>query len=101
MTQVEASSSRGGSAFGRLQGHGQRRVVSGGDVGEYNNNSSDEEGSSIMGRAANIANTAKDLLGALWYGANPSANAASGSGGQGGADQSKKSTRHKRGASIG
>lgn len=23
-----------------------------------------------MGRAANIANTAKDLLGALWYGAN-------------------------------
>ena len=31
----------------------------------------DEEGdgSSIMGRAANIANTAKDLFGALWYGA--------------------------------
>lgn len=32
----------------------------------------DGDGSSIMGRAANIANTAKDLLGALWYGANES-----------------------------
>jgi len=30
----------------------------------------DGDGSSIMGRAANIASTAKDLLGALWYGAN-------------------------------
>ncbi|WWD21268.1 hypothetical protein CI109_105752 [Kwoniella shandongensis] len=30
----------------------------------------DDDGASIMGRAANIANTAKDLLGALWYGAN-------------------------------
>ncbi|OCF38454.1 hypothetical protein I317_07773 [Kwoniella heveanensis CBS 569] len=28
----------------------------------------DDDGASIMGRAANIANTAKDLLGALWYG---------------------------------
>lgn len=30
----------------------------------------DDDGASIMGRAANIASTAKDLLGALWYGAN-------------------------------
>ncbi|WVF65295.1 hypothetical protein IAT40_000019 [Kwoniella sp. CBS 6097] len=28
----------------------------------------DDDGASIMGRAANIANSAKDLLGALWYG---------------------------------
>ncbi|KAK4685550.1 hypothetical protein P7C73_g4597, partial [Tremellales sp. Uapishka_1] len=28
----------------------------------------EDDGSSIMGRAANIASTAKDLLGALWYG---------------------------------
>lgn len=34
----------------------------------------DDDGSSIMGRAANIANTAKDLLGALWYGANDQRN---------------------------
>jgi hypothetical protein len=33
------------------------------------NDDDDDDGSSIMGRAANIANTAKDLLGALWYGA--------------------------------
>lgn len=45
-----------------------------------NNNDSDDEGeedddgSSIMGRAANIANTAKDLLGALWFGANDQRN---------------------------
>lgn len=30
----------------------------------------DGDGSSIMGRAANIATTAKGILGALWYGAN-------------------------------
>ncbi|ORX39362.1 hypothetical protein BD324DRAFT_619390 [Kockovaella imperatae] len=40
------------------------------------------DGSSIMGRAANIANTAKDLLGALWYGANDPRAAAGQSGGQ-------------------
>jgi hypothetical protein len=35
---------------------------------------SDEDGGTIMGRASNIANTAKDLLGALWYGANDQRN---------------------------
>ncbi|ODN97286.1 hypothetical protein L198_03849 [Cryptococcus wingfieldii CBS 7118] len=30
----------------------------------------DDDGASIMGRAANIASTAKDLLGSLWYGQN-------------------------------
>lgn len=29
----------------------------------------DDDGSTLIGRATNIANTAKDLLGALWYGA--------------------------------
>lgn len=59
-----------------------------------------------MGRAANIANTAKDLFGALWYGANPQAGAGAGAAvdgpsAQGGQDQAKKSARHKRGASMG
>lgn len=102
-------SRKGGSAFGRLQGTGQRRVFSGSDVGGSGGgyNGEDDDGSSIMGRAANIANTAKDLLGALWYGANPNTNPTE----LGGSDsqsststtteQSKKTARHKRGASMG
>ena len=38
------------------------------------------DGSSIMGRAANIASTARDLFGALWYGGNSTTAAAPGSG---------------------
>lgn len=53
----------------------------GGPAGE------DEDGSTIMGRAANIANTAKDLLGALWYGANEG--------------QQGQKRAHKRGTSLG
>lgn len=37
----------------------------------------DRDGSSIMGRAANIASTAKDLLGSFWYGNNESGGTAS------------------------
>jgi hypothetical protein len=104
MTQAERASDTtagariGESAFGRLQGAGQRRVVSGGDVGYHND---DEDGSSIMGRAANIAHTAKDLLGALWYGANP--NTSAGDNGVIGEsrDTSKKSAKHRRGVSMG
>jgi hypothetical protein len=64
------------------------------------------DGSSIMGRAANIASTAKDLLGALWYGANDGGQpgGASGTGATGAVNGGKKdaaSARHKRGQSIG
>lgn len=34
-----------------------------------NGSQDDDDGSTLIGRATNIANTAKDLLGALWYGA--------------------------------
>jgi hypothetical protein len=54
-----------GQAHGSKFGHFHRRHASHGGNGD----DSDDDGSSIMGRAANIANTAKDLLGALWYGA--------------------------------
>ncbi len=47
------------------------------------------DGSSIMGRAANIASTAKDLLGALWYGANEEPG------------KTVKRAVHRRGASLG
>ncbi|WRT69318.1 uncharacterized protein IL334_006302 [Kwoniella shivajii] len=72
----------------------------------------DDDGASIMGRAANIASTAKDLLGALWYG-NESGNGntgASGSISRQGQGQNPNSGRsvssstgkgHKRGASLG
>ncbi len=49
----------------------------------------DGDGSSIMGRAANIASTAKDLLGALWYGANE------------GPGRAAVKRGHRRGASLG
>nr|XP_019010081.1 uncharacterized protein I206_05643 [Kwoniella pini CBS 10737]OCF48862.1 hypothetical protein I206_05643 [Kwoniella pini CBS 10737] len=53
----------------------------------------EDDGASIMGRAANIASTAKDLLGALWYGNE-------GGAGQGG--NTGSATRgHRRGASLG
>ncbi|BEJ18016.1 hypothetical protein CspHIS471_0702930 [Cutaneotrichosporon sp. HIS471] len=47
----------------------------------------DDDGSTLIGRATNIANTAKDLLGALWYGSQ---------------DEARPATRqHRRGASLG
>ena len=50
----------------------------------------DGDGSSIMGRAANIASTAKDLLGALWYGANEESGRTT-----------IKGSFHRRGSSLG
>lgn len=56
----------------------------------------DEDGSTLIGRATNIANTAKDLLGALWYGAHDEQ-------GRTGRDQQADGRRrnHRRGASLG
>lgn len=50
----------------------------------------DDDGSTLIGRATNIANTAKDLLGALWYGAHDEQRAS----------QPDRRT-HRRGGSLG
>ncbi|OCF56147.1 hypothetical protein L486_06088 [Kwoniella mangroviensis CBS 10435] len=69
----------------------------------------DDDGASIMGRAANIASTAKDLLGALWYGNEGGVNTrqqhggsgvGGGAGGAGGAGGGRAGG-HRRGASLG
>jgi hypothetical protein len=67
-------------------GQNQGQQVANGSPGDLDLD--DEDGSSIMGRAANIASTAKDLLGALWYGANDDPRA-------------RQGRVHKRGASLG
>nr|XP_019049868.1 hypothetical protein I302_00287 [Kwoniella bestiolae CBS 10118]OCF28798.1 hypothetical protein I302_00287 [Kwoniella bestiolae CBS 10118] len=60
----------------------------------------DDDGASIMGRAANIASTAKDLLGALWYGNEGGVNRQGGGAGQGQGGVGRGSG-HRRGASLG
>lgn len=50
----------------------------------------DDDGSTLIGRATNIANTAKDLLGALWYGSQEEAGRAG-----------PAARQHRRGASLG
>ncbi|BEI86980.1 hypothetical protein CcaverHIS002_0703260 [Cutaneotrichosporon cavernicola] len=50
----------------------------------------DDDGSTLIGRATNIANTAKDLLGALWYGSQDEA-----------ARARPAAQQHRRGASLG
>lgn len=52
----------------------------------------DDDGSTLIGRATNIANTAKDLLGALWYGAHDE---------QGRTSQRDGRRNHRRGGSLG
>jgi len=70
---------------GQFQGpQGNGTVVVGGAY-EDTDGEGEGDGSSIMGRAANIASTAKDLLGALWYGAN----------------EEPKAKGHKRAPSLG
>lgn len=82
LLQRTRSNSSANGPTGQAQGHGHghaqssafghiRRSHSGASASNLstNGNDSDEDGSSIMGRAANIANTAKGLIGALWYGA--------------------------------
>ncbi|KAL1405074.1 protein phosphatase regulator [Vanrija albida] len=54
----------------------------------------DDDGSTLIGRATNIANTAKDLLGALWYGAQDDNNRPRGG-------QQTTGRRHARGSSLG
>jgi hypothetical protein len=49
-----------------------------------------DDGSTLIGRATNIANTAKDLLGALWYGSQDEA-----------ARARPAARQHRRGASLG
>lgn len=50
----------------------------------------DDDGSTLIGRATNIANTAKDLLGALWYGSQDET-----------ARARPAARQHRRGASLG
>ncbi|WWC98229.1 hypothetical protein V866_005120 [Kwoniella sp. B9012] len=62
----------------------------------------DDDGASIMGRAANIASTAKDLLGALWYGNEGGVNTRQQHGAGGGSGGGiGRAGGHRRGASLG
>ncbi|WVO15415.1 hypothetical protein L204_103073 [Cryptococcus depauperatus] len=58
----------------------------------------DDDGASIMGRAANIASTAKDILGALWYGANDGQGSTAGQGTYGQGQRQRQGSGNDNGA---
>lgn len=61
-----------------------------GELSQPSDAGDDDDGSTLIGRATNIANTAKDLLGALWYGSQEEAGRAR-----------PAPRQHRRGASLG
>ncbi|CAK9782078.1 hypothetical protein CC85DRAFT_309129 [Cutaneotrichosporon oleaginosum] len=61
-----------------------------GELSQPSDGVDEDDGSTLIGRATNIANTAKDLLGALWYGSQDEA-----------ARPRPPARQHRRGASLG